>query len=977
MPRIFIILLPFLLVTSSLFAQLKIEGVPFITNFTQKNYKASPQNGAIVQDNRGVMFFGNNYGFLEYDGNRWRLVELPNKTIVRSLAKDNKGQIYVGGQNDFGYLQPDAQGQMSYVSLKPRIPEKYKEFEDVWDIYPTKEGVYFATSTGLYRLQNNQVNYYPAPAGQGGFSFYVQEQLFMRVPGKGIYEFKNERATLIPNSEALAHYNIVDMLPFTDNRILMVTMEHGIFVYDGYSSFKPWLTPAEDFFKKNRLNCAISLANGYAVGSTLGGLLLLDQNGNPQKLLNRENGLQNSHIQHIYQDNAGNLWLGQNNGIDYVEINSPFTLFNAKNGVPGTGYASFLHAGKMYLGTNDGLYGKKWLTEEKPLQPETFQLLAGTQGQVNNIQQIQNKSLLAHHNGPFELIDDKAVRISEHAGTWLFLALKSQPGYVLCGTYNNLLLYKLAADSLVFVRTIAGFKESSRVMEEDAAGNIWISHVYKGIYKLKLSRNLEKVEHLKFYDARHGFPSNLFINVYKINNQLVFTGEKGIYQYNPQKDYFEENEEFSKYFDKNKPVRKLIQDREGNIWFAAGDEMGVLQKRGDGTYTLEKKIFNKLQGRLVAGFEHIAAYNSTTVIIGTNEGFVRYNPTFSLNKKQETAFATLIRQVEVTGGTRDSLLTGGAYLVKGLTTVTQPTDKMPPLPYRLNSLRFTYSATAYEESDKMQYQYFLEGYDKNWSAWTAATQKEYTNLVEGTYVFRVRGQDIYNKTGTEATYTFTILPPWYRTGWAYAAYIIMGISLLLLLKKIIEQREKKETERLRQEQEKALKLQEAQHAEQVLKAEKEIIKLNNDKLENELNHKNKELASSAMHVTQSLDSIQRLKDQLQETMVRISDGEALHHLRKLLRSVEEEINFENNWEQFEIHFNQIHQDFIKRLRCDYPQLTHRDIKLCTYLRLNLSSKEIASLLNLSLRGIETSRYRIRKKMNLEQDINLTEFILKY
>ncbi|RDC65499.1 ligand-binding sensor domain-containing protein [Adhaeribacter pallidiroseus] len=966
-----------MLVNSSLFAQLKNEGVPFINNFTQKNYKASPQNGAIVQDNRGVLFFGNNYGFLEYDGNRWRLVELPNKTIVRSLAKDNKGRIYVGGQNDFGYLQPDAQGQMSYVSLKPLIPQKYKEFEDVWDIYPTKEGVYFATSAGLYRLQNNQVNYYPAPTGQGGSSFYVQEQLFMRVPGKGIYEFKNGRATFIPNSEALAPYNIVDMLPFTDNRILMVTMEHGIFVYDGYSSFKPWKTPAEDFFKKNRLSCAIALANGYAIGSTLGGLLLLDQNGNPQKLLNRENGLQNSHIQHIYQDNSGNLWLGLNNGIDYVEINSPFTLFNAKNGVPGTGYASFLHAGKMYLGTNDGLYCKKWPTEESPLHPEPFQLVAGTQGQVNNIQQIHDKALLAHHNGPFELINDQAVRISEHTGTWLFLALKSHPGYVLCGTYNNLLLYKLEAGNLVFVRQIAGFKESSRIMEEDAAGNIWISHVYKGIYKLKLSANLDKVENLKFYDARHGFPSNLFINVYKINNQLVFTGEKGIYQYNPQKDYFEENEEFSKYFDKNKPVRKLIQDREGNIWFAAGDEMGVLQKRGDGTYTLEKKIFNKLQGRLVAGFEHIAAYNPTTVIIGTNEGFVRYNPTFSLNKKPENAFSTLIRQVEITGGTRDSLLTAGAYLVKGVTTTIQPTGKMPHLPYRLNSLRFTYSATAYEESDKMQYQYFLEGYDKNWSAWTVATQKEYTNLVEGTYVFHVRGQDIYNKTGTEATYTFTVSPPWYRTGWAYAAYIIIGVSLLLLLKKIIEQREKKERERLQQEQEKALRLQEAQHAEQVLKAEKEIIKLNNDKLENELQHKNKELASSAMHVTQSLDSIQRLKDQLQETMIRISDGEALHQLRKLLRSVEEEINFENNWEQFEIHFNQIHQDFIKRLRCEYPQLTHRDIKLCTYLRLNLSSKEIASLLNLSLRGIETSRYRIRKKMNLEQDINLTEFILKY
>ncbi|QNF32820.1 hypothetical protein HUW51_08775 [Adhaeribacter swui] len=977
MQRIFLILLSFFFVSTVLFAQLKNEGVPFIHNFTQKVYNASPQNGAIVQDNRGVMYFGNSYGILEYDGNRWRLVELPNKTIVRSLAKDNKGRIYVGGQNDFGYLQPNAQGQMSYVSYKPLIPEQYKEFEDVWDIYPTKEGVYFATGAGVYQLQNGRIQFYAVPGSSSGFSFYVQERLLMRASGKGIYEFKNGRATFIPNSEILATYNIADMVPYADNRILMVTTEHGIFEYDGYSNFKPWGTPAQDFFKNNRVNCAIPLANGYAVGSTLGGLLMLDKSGQPQKLLNRENGLQASHIQFIYQDNSGNLWLGLNNGIDYVEINSPFTLFSAKNGVPGSGYASYLQADKLYLGTNDGLYFKNCLANESPLQPAAFQLMTGTQGQVNNLQNINGKILLAHHNGPFEITNDKAVRISEHTGIWLFLPLKSRPGYVLCGTFRGLLLYKIEAGKIMFVRRISGFQESSRVMEEDAAGNIWIAHVYKGIYKVTLSTGLDKVENLKFYDAHQGFPSNLFINVFKINNQLVFTGEHGIYQYNPQKDFFEENEEFTKYFDKNKPIRKLIQDREGNIWFAAGNEMGVLQKRGDGTYNVERKLFNKLESRLVAGFEHIAYYNPATVLIATNEGFVLYNSTFPLNKKQENQFSTLIRQVEITGGTRDSLLTGGTYLAQGLNTVNQPANKIPQLPYQLHSLRFTYSATSYEETDKMQYQYFLEGYDKNWSAWTLATQKEYTNLVEGTYVFHVRGQDIYNKAGTEATYTFTIAPPWYRTGWAYAVYIIVGVSLLFLLKKIIEQREKKETERLRQEQEKALKLQEAQHAEQVLKAEKEIIKLNNDKLENELNHKNKELASSAMHVTQSLDSIQRLKDQLQETMIRINDGEALHHMRKLLRSVEEEINFENNWEQFEIHFNQIHQDFIKRLRCDYPQLTHRDIKLCTYLRLNLSSKEIASLLNLSLRGIETSRYRIRKKMNLEQDINLTEFILKY
>ena len=963
--------------TAPLIAQINQKGIPFIKNYSTKEYKGSPQNWAAVQDNRGVMFFGNNFGFLEFDGNRWRLVGIPNKTIIRSLAIDQKGRIYVGGQDDFGYLQPDAQGQMEYISLKALIPKAHRDFEDVWKIYATRDGVYFGTFSGIYFLQHNKITFYRMAAGQNAFPFYVHDKLYIPVPGKGIFEIKNGQPAFIPNSDVLANYTITGMLPEENKKVLIFTEQDGIYSFDGINGFKPWVTQAEGFLRKNRITSAVSLANGFAVGSSLGGLLLLDKKGMPKMVLNRENGLQNSHIQHIYQDNSGNIWLGLNNGIDYVEINSPFTLFNAKNGVPGTAYTSLLHQGNLYLGTNNGLFYKKWSEKESPLLSASFKLIEGTQGQVYNLQAVHGKLLLAHHNGAFEIIADKAVKVSEHTGIWLYLPLKAHPGYVICGTYTGLLLYKMEAGKMVFIRKIAGLEESARVMEEDETGTIWVAHGYKGIYRLKLSAGLDKVQKLDFYNAKHGFPSNLFINVFKINNRLVFTGERGIYQFNEKRNRFEEDEELSKYFAKNTHIRKLLPDQEGNIWFSEGDEMGVLQKQDNGAFAIEKKTFNKLEGQLVGGFEHIAAYNASTVLIGTNEGFVLYNPAFPRSKEKENSFYTLIRQVETMAGKRDSLLSGGTYWQAGRISSGQPPGKIPELPHRLNSLRFTYSAISYEEMDKVQYEYILDGYDKNWFSWTALTQKEYTNLTEGDYTFRVRARDIYNRASTEATYRFSILPPWYRSAVAYLFYIFSTLLLLIFIRNILQRRERKERARLKQEQEKAFKLQEAQHLERVLKAEKEIVLLNNDKLAHELDLKNRELASTAMLVTQNLENAHKLRDQLQEVITRVNDVEAQHHMRKILRSVEEEINFENNWEQFEIHFNQIHQDFIKRLRKDFPELTHRDIKLCTYLRLNLSSKEIASLLNLSLRGIETSRYRIRKKMNLDPEVNLTEYILKY
>lgn len=974
------ILISLLFAGHSLTAQIKNKGIPFIRNYSHKDYEASPQNWSIIQDQRGIMYFGNNYGFLEFDGNNWRLDGVTNKTIVRSLAIDKMGRIYVGGQNDFGYLEADSIGHLIFRSLKPKIKKEFQSFDDVWKIYVTNEGVVFFTYARIYYLINDEIKVVLPSAEVFNFPYYVNDRLLLSEPGVGLIELKNEKVSVIPNSKEIGSYNITGMFPHAENNILIVTDKKGMFLYDGYSTFKKWNTLADEFLSKNEIYCGTTLLDGYALGSTHNGLLIIDKNGVPIQHLNREKGLQNGAILNVFQDNSGNLWLGTNNGIDYIEINSPFTFYNAQNGVPGTAFASAINQNKIFLGTNEGLYYQEWSEYENPIHNKPFRQVENTDGKVNNLQKIKNHLLLAHHKGPYEIIGNKAYKISDHWGIWMFMPLDNYPDHVLCGTYGGLLLYKIVNGKLVFQWKINGFDESSRVMEQDNEGNIWIAHGYKGIFKLKLSKNLDKVEKMQFYNSEHGFPSNLFINVFKINNKLVFTGETGIFKYDKDSDRFVEHKEFNKLFEKDKHIRKLIEDKDGNIWFSVGEEMGFLKKRSNGNYEVEKNIFNKLQGRLVGGFEHIAYYDKNNVIIGIDEGFVHYNPSFINNRNtysENDAFTALIRKVEITVGLKDSLLFGGTHLEGNLISLKQPEDEVYTIPHKYNSLRFNFSATSYEDIHRIEYQYFLEGFDKNWSNWINSTQKEYTNLHEGNYVFHVRAKNIYNKESIEASYAFSVKPPLVRSLGAYILYSILFIGFLIFFKRVKDRSVRKAKERLKLEQEKTLKLKEAQHMEEVLKAEKEIIKLNNEKLENELNHKNKELTSSAMHVMHSIETIQKIRDQIQMVIETTNDKSTLNHLRKVLKAVETDIKFQNNWEQFELHFNQIHQDFLRRLREDFSQLTHRDIKLCAYLRLNLSSKEIAPLLNLSIRGIETSRYRIRKKMGLEQDVNLTEFILKY
>ncbi|TXK28402.1 hypothetical protein FVR03_20900 [Pontibacter qinzhouensis] len=973
----YLLVLFFCCLQVALWGQVKNEGIPTIRNYTQKDYKAASQNWAIVQDHRGVMYFGNNSGILEFDGNYWNVIALANRTNVRSLAIDKKGRLYVGGQDDFGYLVPDAQGQLTYVSLKPQIEKQYQNFDDVWKIYPASEGVYFCTTSAIYFLQHNKVKVYKVPAEKSEVAFFLQEKLYVPVIGRGIYELKQGQMVLIPNSQAFSQRVITAMLPAADNKVLLVTEQNGIFLYDGYSHFEPWGTEVHDFLAEAKAGTAIALAEGYAIGTSLDGLLLIDTNGLPRQHLNRDNGLQNNTIRSIYQDNAGNLWLGLNNGIDYLEINSPFTLFNIKNGLPGTAYASLMDKDRLYLGTSDGLFYKNWSNTESPLQASAFRLIGNSQGQVYNLQNIAGHLLLSHHDGAFEVINDKAYRLSDHRGAWLFMPLKTFPGYLICGTYSGLYLYKLVNGNMQYQWKIDGFNESSRVMEEDEEGNLWVAHGYKGVYKIRLDPSLTKTQQVSYYNEQHGFPSNLFINAFKIGGKLVFAGERGVFSYNKATDRFVVHEEFNRLFENNVHVRKLVEDQNGNIWFSAGDELGMLKKQPNGSYEVEKKAFSKMKGKLVGGFEHIAYYDRSNVLFGTDEGFVHYHPSFLQTSNVDHVFNALIRRVEAAADGQDSLVYAGAFAENEVAAVQQPAHFSPRLPYAFNSVKFTYGAISYSDADGMEYQYFLEGHDKNWSPWTKVLQKEYTNLQEGTYTFQVRARDIYNQVSSAATYQFEVSPPWYRSIWAYAVYVVLGLGVLYLVKQLVSRHINQTKLKLEQEQQKALRLKEAQHAEEVLKAEKEIIKLNNNQLENELNLKNKELASSAMHVMHSLETIEKVRFQLQDVIDHVNDRDALHQLRKVLKSVEEEIKFENNWEQFELHFNQIHEDFLKRLRDDFPELTHRDIKLCAYLRMNLSSKEMASLLNLSLRGIETSRYRIRKKMNLEQEVNLAEFILKY
>jgi DNA-binding CsgD family transcriptional regulator len=294
------------------------------------------------------------------------------------------------------------------------------------------------------------------------------------------------------------------------------------------------------------------------------------------------------------------------------------------------------------------------------------------------------------------------------------------------------------------------------------------------------------------------------------------------------------------------------------------------------------------------------------------------------------------------------------------------------LSFGQNSLHFEYSAILYGQQSNIEYSYFLKGFDRAWSGWSAKPEKDYTNLPAGDYVFQVKSRTNLGNESAVSSFQFTVLPPWYQTKWAYLVYFILLAALVFFTnrrhqKKLLEQKSQYE-ERQRQLQ--------YLHQLELEKNEKEIVKLRNEKLEAEIGHKNSELATSAMHLVQKREMLDKLRGDLNELLKKVENPEVSQEFKKLLKLLGEDTKTDDNWSQFAHHFDKVHTDFLVVLKNRYPALTASELKLCAYLRMNLSSKEIAQLMNISVRGVEIGRYRLRKKLGLSKEINLFEFLLK-
>lgn len=945
--------------------------IPEIINYTKKIYASGNQNRFIDRDRRGLFYFANDDGLLVFDGTFWKTYSLPNGSIVRSLAVVDD-RIYVGGQQDFGYFDFDEKGALSYTSLKPRIPPGETEFTDVWRVVRYGPDVFFQSNKRIFRLHDGQITAYKSI--NWSFLATARGLLIAQQYEHGMMMFKDTGWVQLSARAEFSRdkIGIRSLTTFgSHGGILMASQRTGFYLYEK-DSIRKIESPVLNRLSQQFVHalCAID-SEQIIVATRLDGYYVINTKFEILQHVTKKEGLQSNTVNAIYIDDEKNFWLGLNNGIDLVIYNSAISHITPSWENRSPGYSASIYDNKLFIGTGYGLFSM-------PLRPDNdlsgmqkdFTFVNKSNGIVWGLSVVNNQLLVGKSDGAYTVANNTCVPVDSSNGFWFFQPLTAQQPApkIIAGTYSGLNIYNYVNGKFVNPK-LHSFFESAKytVISGD---DIWVVHPYQGLYKITINDTGAPVSHP--YRDQKGILSSGHNHLFKIQNKIVLVTRVGIFEYDQNLKDFKESAFFKRLLG-SKTVSYLREDTQGNIWFIENKRPGVIDLSHPESPIIT--YFSELNNSVLGNDEEfIYPINKNNVLIAGEVGFYHIN----YEKYRTTARPLRILLRGVTAfHERDSVLFGGYLLRKDSSQLYDTYNFSHSIRYKWNSLHFEYSSPYFGES--VEYSCRLSGYEQEWSAWSRRTERSYTNLPAGDYVFEVLARNSNGQQSAVSRFQFSISPPWYNTIVAYVVYVLLAIAIMYFFYKRQQQKYiQQHTERLRKQREKfdeEQKRLQYQHQIEIEKNEKEIMRLKNVQLQTEVEHNNVELASNTMNLLQKRELMNKIKDEILKLQEEEEPDLRARNIRRIIKIINEQLEMNDDWERFSQYFDKSNNDFLKTLREGYPLLTPADLKLCAYLRLNLSTKAIADLLNLSIRGVESSRYRLRKKLSLANDVSLSEFLL--
>ena len=933
----------------------RAEEIPFIPpvyNYTTGDYKSGNQNWTISQGRNGIIYIGNNNGLISFDGVNWNHHALPNNLSVKSIYIDSDStteRIYVGSFEEFGYFERDRTNQLIYHSLKGLVDGYEFHNDEIWKICPFENKIYFQSFSAFFVYEGEKVSTYkPYPAVL--YFFPSGDNLFAQLINDDFSRFDGEKFHPVVKRAELNDDNVVAVLPFNED-YLLVTSKNGLYIYsEKNSSLVPWKTAIETDLQQAIVNRAIFHGNTqYVFGTLNNGLFVINNKGEKLWHINRANGLNNNTVLALYSDRDLSIWAALDNGISNIRTNSPFSFFEPTANQIGLVEDILTHNNRLYLATNQGVY--HYAEDEN-----TISRLPGFDNQSWFIKHFGEQVFVGHNLGTSLLENEREVRITEArtGGMDMIEATLNGKKILLESTYTALYIYSQdASGKWIFSHQIKGFSDLIKNLAVDHTGNIWAGHMYKGVYRIKLGNDLHQVTEIENYlslDSTQVSPLRP-IKVMKLKGRIVFADGNRFYTYDDIQQkivpFQPLNDDLPGFADSY----RIVPVNDDLFWFIRNKEYALVEFKQH-RYRLKDRIpYSILNNPPNEGRANVYVADDDLSYFCLNGGIGKYR----LPEKMIAETSDLqISSVEY-------------YDRKNDRTFHLDPTKKGIIAFKNNDIVFRFSHPEFSKKI-FSVECFLHGYDNRWVTTDENLSISYNNLPADEYILNARVLDNSGNELSAVSFSFRIKNPWYKTWWAITSYII----LILLLSALII---KNHVQKIIRKKNQLFIEQENRRLSQLERQEKEITTLRNEKLEAELTYKSKELASATMLIINHSEFLRNLRATIQNQILagKMNRTEG----NELVKLIGNNLSDEDEWTLFQDNFDLIHQNFFRKLKVRYPTLTPSDLKLCALLRLNYSSKEIASMLNISIRGVEAARYRLRKKLNLAESENLVNFMIEF
>ncbi len=937
---------------------------PTIVNYSRKEYAAGAQNWSIGEVPDGTMLFGNHYGLLTFNSREWNLHGINYGSAVRALLVDtSRKRVYAGGSNEFGYFHTSAKShRVEYVSITATLKPEYRSFGEIWNIMQSDHQIWFQADTHI--ICNNGSGSTRAIKFDKKITSttLIDNIIYVGFDDGTLSMFNTENPQLIPLSTSLGS-RICSLLPLPNGNLLIVTSLHGIFIFDGIS-VSPCLEVISSFLKEHQAFCA-TLRNGIlAVGTVNCGAVVCRTDGTDITYINKSSGLQNNTVLRASFDSGGNLWLCLDNGLACVAATSPIRNLLGNANDHGAGYASMKRGNRMLLGTNQGLYSTPWPTISSPEPPRLTRLI---RGQIWAIDTISNDLFVCGDLGLYMGAGETFMPIQGIRGATSVTPLLNNPEYALVSTYEGFYLMHNSGGQWKVTGKISGYTDSTARPVEDKDGTIWLAHWQKGIYRMKLNVAELTFENVKLYTSQNGLPDDRDNLVQKVDGKIVFSTTSGFYTYSRSNDSIIVDERFGNQIS-GMPTSRLYRSPGNDLWMVGGGRSIVVNTNLMGDTKVDSVTYRAMGRKLLPGSENLNFLSDTRLIAGHEDGFFDID----LRTHRDTVTSNKVF-VSALYANQDSLLYNPELFL--------PESPGLEVPYSLNSVRFEFVAPDYSSDGDVVYSVCMEGLSDEWSQYSPLAIKEYTSLHEGEYTFRIKAYNRVTGATSECSFALKVLPPWYRSLWAMLFYAVASIVCIYFIYRLYIKKSHKAALIMEKRKNEELAEMERINREESIRKDYEIAQLKSQQLEQDIKNKSNELSNSTLNLVRKneilLDISERLSKLSESLRNQPDDSRNAKAIAKIKELIRENISHDDDWKTFTRNFDLVYENYMQRLLEVYPMLTLTDQRLCAYIKMGLSSKEIAPLLNITYRSVEMTRYRLRKKMNLSAETSLSDYLRKF